>query len=76
MESDTTPTQVTADRPAPKRRAKRPAAFLQSDLTRAIKAAKAAGVQDPVVRIEPSGVITVSSAPSAVPSLGEPNDWD
>ena len=38
---------------------RRPAAFRQSDLQRALKAAKAAGLQVGRVEVEPTGKITI-----------------
>jgi hypothetical protein len=52
----------------------RTARFKQADLTRAYKAAAAAGVKVARVEIAPDGKISLFSADS--PQVQEPNEWD
>lgn len=51
-----------------------PARIRQSDLTRALKAAAAAGLGDVRVEVEPNGKIVIMSGRLA--KAGEPNPWD
>ena len=57
---------------------RRPATFRQADLTRAIKAALAAGLQIASAAITRDGDIRLSFAVAGVASSepNEPNDWD
>lgn len=50
------------------------ATFRQADLTRAMKAAKAAGYDDVRVDIGPSGKLSVRTGKLA--ETAEPNPWD
>lgn len=50
--------------------------FRQSDITKAIKAMQAAGVQVHSVIIEPDGRIIVSTDKADVPVINKPNPWD
>jgi len=52
-----------------------PAKFTQSDITRAIKGAKAAGVAAPKVEIDPNGKIVIYTESRAANDDG-PSDWD
>jgi hypothetical protein len=57
----------------------RPAPFRQADLSRALKAAQAAGVAVGRVEIEPTGKIVMVFGKAPVPGQpapGEPNEWD
>lgn len=54
---------------------KHPAAFKQSDLTRALKGARAGGLAVARVEIDPNGKIVMLAA-SAVCAAGEGNSWD
>lgn len=51
-----------------------PARIRQADLTRALKAAQAAGLGDVRVEVEPDGKIVIMSGKLAEPS--ERNPWD
>jgi hypothetical protein len=59
---------------------RKPSSFRQTDVLRAIKAAKAAGIPISRVKIEPSGAIIIDceAAPGPADSTGtaEPNEWD
>lgn len=50
--------------------------FRQRDITKAIKAMHAAGVQVHSVIIEPDGRIIVSTDKADVPAINKPNSWD
>lgn len=50
--------------------------FRQSDITKAIKAMHAAGVQVHSVIIEPDGRIIVSTDKAGVPVINQTNEWD
>lgn len=50
------------------------ATFKQADLVRVFKAAKAAGIEDVRVDIDPSGKLTVTTGELA--EKPEPNPWD
>lgn len=50
-----------------------PARFRQSDVTRAIKAARAAGADDVRVELEPNGKLVILTGQLA---KGERNPWD
>lgn len=52
-----------------------PARFRQADVTRAIRAAQAAGVPSPKVEIEPSGKIVIYTESRPANDDG-PNPWD
>ena len=52
-----------------------PARIRQADLTRALKAAKAAGFDDVRVDITPAGTLSVLTGELAKPG-GERNPWD
>jgi tRNA(Arg) A34 adenosine deaminase TadA len=52
-----------------------PARFRQADLTRALKAAKAAGIDVGQVVLEPSGKIVIMPA-GRTEGESEPNPWD
>jgi hypothetical protein len=54
--------------------ARRCSTFRQSDVERAIKAAKAAGVPISRVKIAPDGTITIDTLPTSPDA--EPNEWD
>ncbi|MGE0178949.1 MAG: hypothetical protein AB7O91_03910 [Sphingomonas sp.] len=47
--------------------------FRQADLTRAIRAARKGGIEDPRVEIEPGGKIVIMAAAAARPAA---NPWD
>jgi hypothetical protein len=49
--------------------------FRSSDITRAIKAAKAAGVANPRIEVSKSGVIAIIPQPGDAPG-DDPNPWD
>lgn len=51
-----------------------PARIRQADLTRALKAAQAAGLGDVRVEVEPSGKIVIMSG--ALAKADERNPWD
>lgn len=53
---------------------KGPAAFKQSDLTRALKGARAAGMKVDRVEIDPNGKIVMLSA-TATPIVGGGDSW-
>lgn len=56
--------------------ARRPIAFTQSDVVRAIRAAQVAGLNVGRVDISPDGGITVSTAPEVVPKpVSEIEAW-
>ena len=55
----------------------RPATFLQRDVTRALKAARAAGVEPTELRISPDGTLRMFlGSGDTRPSGEEPNPWD
>lgn len=51
-----------------------PARFRQADITRAIRAAKAAGAAEVRVEIEPGGKIIIMTGRAAAPESSNP--WD
>jgi hypothetical protein len=55
-----------------------PVAFRQSDLTRALKATKAAGFDAARIELEPGGkIVILAGGPDArITPAGEPNEWD
>jgi hypothetical protein len=54
-----------------------PHTFRQGDLTRAIKAVRAAGVPVAKVEVDRDGkIIVVAGKPSENPAPAEPNSWD
>lgn len=53
-----------------------PCTFRQQDVTRAIKAAKAAGVEVAQVEIDKNGKIVIRTPTAVVEPVGEPNEWD
>jgi hypothetical protein len=57
--------------------ARAPSTFRQQDVTRAIKAAVAAGVHNPRIEIDRAGKITIITATEAAQvEDGEDNEWD
>ena len=59
-------------------RAKKRASFTQRDVTRAVKAVQAAGLEVGMVRVDPTTgeIVVVPGTPPAVSSYDEPNEWD
>jgi hypothetical protein len=56
--------------------ANRPASFRQADVTRAIKAARKAGIEIARVEVDNGGKITIIvGKPSETSNETEPNDW-
>ena len=57
--------------------ARAPSAFRQQDVTRAIKATKAAGVDIARIEVDRDGKIAIITVgPSTLPEAGEENEWD
>lgn len=56
--------------------ARRPCTFRQQDVTRAIRAAAAAGVEIASVEIDKDGKIVVVVAGKLVKDANEGNEWD
>jgi hypothetical protein len=55
----------------------RPNSYKQTDVARAIRAARAAGIANAVIEIDPrSGRITIRSEPTTQPSSPPPNPWN
>jgi hypothetical protein len=58
-------------------RRRKPSAFAERDVTRAVRAVQDAGLQVGMVRIEPDGaILVIPGTPPAVASLEEANEWD
>jgi hypothetical protein len=56
--------------------ARAPSTFRQNDVTRAIKAAAAAGVHNPRIEIDRAGKITIIiTSETAQVEAGEDNEW-
>jgi hypothetical protein len=56
--------------------ARRPASITQADDARAIRAAKAAGVDVQRIEIDPNGKIVIVVVGSSEPDQREMNEWD
>jgi hypothetical protein len=57
-------------------RKRRPLTFRQTDVTRLLRAYKAAGVAQPTVRITKAGDLIAVPSPSDLPDVPEPNGAD
>ncbi|MFZ5693910.1 MAG: hypothetical protein ACOY5F_21965 [Pseudomonadota bacterium] len=55
---------------------RRPAAFKQSDVTRAIRGVRAAGVEVSEILINATGSIEIRTGQPAEVEIKEPNEWD
>jgi len=56
---------------------RRPNSFRRSDVTRAIKAAKAAGVTVKQIEVDPAGkIVIVADVNGQLPSVLKVNEWD
>jgi hypothetical protein len=54
-----------------------PHTFRQGDVTRAVRAVRAAGVEVQRVEVDRAGkIVVVAGKPSENPATAEPNSWD